>query len=379
MAHVQKRNGKWHARYRAPDGRERARAFDRKIDAERWLAGVEVSKVRGEWTDPTLGKTTFGEYAAGWLTTKADVGPRTLVNIEGRLRNHVLPFFGEMQLARIQPTHVRGWVAGLTSSGLAPATVKGAYLTCSQVFNQAVVDGIIARTPCLDVRLPSDRRHEEQHFLTAAQVNDLAAAITERYRPLVLAAAYTGMRAGELEALKVARLHPLEGTIEVVESLTEVGGRMVIGPTKTGRPRTIGVPRFLAQLLGEHVGRYPSPEGFVFTAREGGPVRHRNFMARHYKPALPAAGLPSDVRFHDLRHTCAALLIASGRQMHEVKDHLGHSTIRVTSDRYGHLFPQARQAVADALDATFASSGSTPTADVLRLATSLSHGVCHRR
>jgi integrase len=76
-------------------------------------------------------------------------------------------------------------------------------------------------------------------------------------------------------------------------------------------------------------------------------------MARHFKPAVVAAGLPGDVRFHDLRHTCAALLIANGRHMEEIKEHLGHSSIRVTSDRYGHLFPSAREAVAKALDATY--------------------------
>ena len=89
------------------------------------------------------------------------------------------------------------------------------------------------------------------------------------------------------------------------------------------------------------MGAYPSAEGYVFTAAEGGPVRHRNFYARHFKPAVRRAGLPSEVRFHDLRHTCAAWTIDRGHHMQEVKEHLGHSSIRVTSDRYGHLFPDA--------------------------------------
>lgn len=113
------------------------------------------------------------------------------------------------------------------------------------------------------------------------------------------------------------------------------------------------LPRFLAQLLGEHVGAYPSAEGYVFTAAERGPVRHRNFYARHFKPAVRRAGLPG-VRFHDLRHTCAAWLIDRGHHLQEVKEHLGHSSIRVTSDRYGHLFPDAREARAASLDDLFA-------------------------
>ena len=91
-------------------------------------------------------------------------------------------------------------------------------------------------------------------------------------------------------------------------------------------------------------------------------LRHRNFYDRHFKPAVTAAGLPEMLRFHDLRHTCAALLIANGRHMEEVKEYLGHSTIRVTSDRYGHLFPAAREALAGSLDATFpAASGQART------------------
>jgi hypothetical protein len=149
----------------------------------------------------------------------------------------------------------------------------------------------------------------------------------------------------------------------VAESAGEVRGRRVVGPTKTGRVRTITLPAFLAQLLGEHIGNYPSPEGWVFTAAEGGPVRHRNFYARHYRPAVTRAGLPDDLRFHDLRHTCAAFLIAEGRHIEEVKDYLGHSSIRVTSDRYGRLFPKARVELAQAFDARFRRAvGDSPAA-----------------
>ena len=138
----------------------------------------------------------------------------------------------------------------------------------------------------------------------------------------------------------------------MVDSLSELGGRLVTGPTKTGRRRVVPLPRFLCELLGDHIGRY-SAQGYVFTAARRGPIRHHNFMVRTFKPAVVRAGLPPTVRFHDLRHTCAALLIANGRHMEEIKEHLGHSSIRVTSDRYGHLFPSAREAVADALGATY--------------------------
>jgi integrase len=118
-------------------------------------------------------------------------------------------------------------------------------------------------------------------------------------------------------------------------------------------------------MLADHIERYPSPDGFVFTAREGGPIRHRNLYRRHFRPAVLAArttalerdrvdaAIPEGLRFHDLRHTCAASLIANDRHMEEVKDHLGQSSTRATSNRYGHLFPSARTALAESLEATF--------------------------
>jgi integrase len=89
----------------------------------------------------------------------------------------------------------------------------------------------------------------------------------------------------------------------------------------------------------------------VFAAPKGGPLRHNNFYQRLFCPALARAGLPDQVRFHDLRHTCAALLIAQGAHPKAIQAHLGHSSIQVTMDRYGHLFPEALEHLADRLDA----------------------------
>jgi integrase len=361
------RSGRWEARYRSPDGRQRTKTFPTKADARAFLAATETDVRRGQFVDPALGRTTFGDYMASWLATKADVSPRTRINIEGRLRNHILPVFADMPVARIQPTDVRGFVASLTDAGLAPPTVKAAYLVLAQILRTAAIDGLIARSPCVEIDLPRDRRREGMRFLEPGQVDTLAGAIDDRYRALVYLAAYGGLRAGELVALKVSRVNTLAGTLEVAEAASEVRGRVTFGPTKTGRVRTIGLPRFLAEMLGGHIGRYPSEGGFVFSAPEGGALRWRNFYARRFRPAVAGAGLPKKLRFHDLRHTCAALLIANSRHMEEVKDHLGHSSIRVTSDRYGHLFPRARQELADGLDETYRRAATVGDADVRQL------------
>ena len=366
MAHVERRRragrNVWRARYRGPDGRERSKTFARRVDAERFLNSVMAAGARGEWLDPRLARKPVSEIAASWLVTKSGLSPRSRINIEARLRNHVLPALGNMRVSRVRPSDIRAWVAQLIAQGLAPATVKGAYQIVAQMFEQAVIDDVIVRSPCRGIELPTDRNREEMLFLNAEEVNTLAAAIEDRYQALIYTAAYGGLRAGELGALRVHNLQLLARTLEVQESLAEVGGRLVIGPTKTGRPRTIGLPAFLADMLGAHISRYPARDGFVFSAAEGGPVRHRNFYARHFRPAVERAGLNPRLRFHDLRHTCAALLIAEGRHLEEIKAHLGHSTIRVTSDRYGHLFPPRERPSRPASTKHFGAPGRAPAA-----------------
>jgi integrase len=267
MAHVEKRSqpGRggsgpvtvWRARYRAPDGRDRSRTFPTKTAAQQWLALVETSKIRDEWIDPTLGRISCGDYIDAWFATKVDVAASTRLNIEGRINKHIRPYFAAMAVNAVRPLHARAFVAGLVNAGLAPATVKSITLTTSQVFAQAVDDSLIARSPFAKIAVPTDRNREEVHFLTAAEVNSLAAAIDDRYRTAIFLGAYGGLRAGELWALRSEHLDVGARTIAVVSSMSEAGG-LHAGPTKTGKRRTIGVPRFLAEMLGEHTRQYPS-------------------------------------------------------------------------------------------------------------------------
>jgi hypothetical protein len=148
MAHLEKApSGRWKVRYRTPTGESRSRTFARKVDAKSFGNTVESSKAAGLYADPVLGRRLFSDYAAAWLKTKADLRPRTLVNLDGRLRNHLVPYFGERPIARIRPEHVRAWAASLTvEKNLAPATTKGAYLALAQIMATAEIDGVIPRT-----------------------------------------------------------------------------------------------------------------------------------------------------------------------------------------------------------------------------------------
>jgi len=120
-------------------------------------------------------------------------------------------------------------------------------------------------------------------------------------------------------------------------------------------------------MLGEHIGRLPSDQGYVFTSAEGSALRRRNFYRRHSKPAVNRATLDPGLRFHDLRHTCAALLIAQGHHPKTIKEHLGHSSIRLTLDRYGHLYRASPRPLRQGLEAIYGESraaGVRPEGDL---------------
>ena len=183
------------------------------------------------------------------------------------------------------------WLAGGAGQrGLSPSRAKHAYYVLFAVLEAAIQAGALLRNPAAGVRVPRSRRREMQ-FLSAAEVERLAEAITPPYGLLVRFAAYAGLRAGELSALRVKRLDLLRGTVRVVESASEVGGRLVLGSTKTYAQRTVRLPRFLRDDLAAYLAsRTRDPDGFVFTAPKGGPLRHNNFYRRIFCPALTRAG-----------------------------------------------------------------------------------------
>ena len=255
-------------------------------------------------------------------------------------------------------TDVACFVAEPSASGIGPGTVRSIVSVLRLVFATALGAGAVTENPAVGVRLPRSGVSEIL-FLEPEQVVALADAIESRYRTLVLFAAYTGLRAGEIGAIRVRRVDLDRGAVEVVESLADVRGRLVFGPTKTHSRRMVRLPAFLCDLLEMHlVGRAADRDGLVFTGDQGGAIRHNLFYVRHFKPAVRAAGLPERLRFHDLRHTCTALLIAQGTHPRAMMERLGHSSVQVTIDRYGHLLPSLDETLVDGLDDTYRASVS---------------------
>jgi integrase len=354
MASIQKRqrNGKttYRVQYRDPAGRMRGKVFARKVDAERWLLENEAAKLKGGWVDPRAGRTRFNELAERWWASTAGLKPSTRDQYRKLLDHHVLPAFGQAQVGALDRLAVAEWLAGLLGQGTSAIRARDAYRVLRLVLGAGVDGGMLAANPAAGVRLPRVAP-VEMHFLTAAEVERLAQAIRPPYGVLVEMAAYSGMRAGELAALKVGRLDLLGGRAEVIASITEVAGRLVAGPTKTYQRRTVRLPRFLCEQLGAYLADRPhGPDDLVFTMAQGGPLRQSMVSTRLFKPAVRAAGLDPAVRFHDLRHTAASLLIRQGASVKAVQKQLGHASASITLDRYGHLFPDELDQLAERLE-----------------------------
>ena len=367
MAHVEKRGqGKWRARYRGPDGRERSKTFDRRTDADRWLASIEVSKARGEWVDPSLGKRTFASWTEEWSGAIVDLRPSTLQRDLGIVRVHLLPRFGSVPLSRITNPMVRTFVADMLGTGHhSPATVRKMGQVLTKVMRGAVEAGLIARSPCEGMRLPAEARRE-MRFLTAEQVSFLAEAAGPHAAIVIYTAAYAGLRWGELAGLRVERVNVLRRSIAVVEQLNELSGKFAWGPPKTaaGR-RAVSIPAVLAQMLEVQLAR---PEvlrsGLVFPTPLGEPMRRSNFARRVWAPALQRAGLDG-LRFHDLRHTAVALAIGQGAHPKALQERMGHSSVTVTLDRYGHLYEGLDGQIAEGLDDVLRNSRGLAAASTL--------------
>jgi integrase len=357
VASIRKRKpedgGGYQVRYRDPSGRARAKSFKRKVDATHFARAVETDKTRGQWIDPRLARMTFGRYVQEWRPAIANLKPTTRSGYESLLRAHLLPAFGDAPLDKIKPKDIQAFVAGLEAGGLSAARVRQAYRLLSMILKSAVESDYLAKSPCVGIRLKKWTK-QPAHYLTAEEVERLAQAVGPEHETLIYLLAYGGLRWGEAVALRRGRCNLLKRSVEIQESASEADGKLHFGDTKTFEARTVPLPAFLVDKLARHLETVPrDPAALVFTTKRGHPLRGPNWRQRVWFPALEAAGLSPETRIHDLRHTAASLLIHQGHSPKAVQAHLGHSSITVTLDTYGHLYPEEREKIAVGLEAVY--------------------------
>ncbi|MGH2780658.1 MAG: tyrosine-type recombinase/integrase, partial [Thermoleophilaceae bacterium] len=333
-------SGRWQARYwdAAGDRVGAPSTFATKGDAQRWLSAAETDQSRGDWHDPRLGDVPFREWADRWMVTKAPtLGPATQELYRYLLRKHVVPRFGSMAVGRITAAEVQAWLADLHRSELSPNTVAKAYRCLSGAMDGAVDAGLIARSPCT-LKGAGTERHAEMQIAAPEQVADLAAAVGPRWEALVFAAAYTGLRWGELAGLRRCDVDLERNLVAVTRKLGEVNGQLSFSPPKTAAgKRTIGMPSFVARSLAVHIDLYalPGADGLVFPSADGKPMRRSNFRRRVWEPATAEVGM-TGFRFHDLRHTAATLAAASGTSLKALMARIGHASAAAAL-RYQHV------------------------------------------
>jgi len=238
---------RYRARYRDPGRRQHEKRFPRKVDAQRWLDEAASAMVTQTWTAPARGRVTVAEWAARWLDSQTGIKPSTPYRYGTLLRAPVLPAWGDYRLADVNHADVATWVARVRTQGSAPGTVRQAHRVFSLLLELAVRDGRIPRNPAERVPLPRIVRGEPR-FLTRTEVEGLADAAGDD-GDVIRLLAYTGLRFGELAALRVRRVDFLRLRLTVAESATEVGGRLVFGTPKTHQQRSVPLPATLVESL----------------------------------------------------------------------------------------------------------------------------------
>ena len=333
-------SGRWQARYSdaAGDRQGAPVTFLTRAEAQRWVASVETDMARGEWHDPRLGDLPFGEWADQWLATKAPlVQPSTAELYRYLLRKHVVPRFGRVRIGRITPVDVGAWLAELHRTDLSHNTVAKAYRVLKGVMDGAVSAGLIPKTPCT-IKGAGTEREDEMQIASPEQVAALAAAVGPRWEAMVFAAAYSGLRWGELAGLRRRDIDLVRNRISVTRKLGEVNGHLSFSAPKSaaGR-RTVGIPSFVARSLAVHIDLYAlaGDDGLIFPSPDGTPMRRSNFRRRVWEPATAEVGM-TGFRFHDLRHTAATLAAASGASLRALMARIGHASVRAAI-RYQHV------------------------------------------
>ncbi|MGZ4780520.1 MAG: tyrosine-type recombinase/integrase [Oryzihumus sp.] len=352
-------DGRWRARYRDAAHREHAKHFRRKVDAERWLAGVSVAQARGEWVDPRASRITVEQWAPHWLEGQVHVRPGTRLGYAYIIKNRIVPTWGRVQLRHIEHGDVVTWVARMSQTGLSPSTIRHTFRVFSLMLDLAVKDNRLARNAPKGVRLPR-AEPAEKRFLSHRQVQDLARECGEPYDLVILVLAYTGLRWGEMSGLRVGDVDLGRRRIAVNRAVTEVSGRIVVATPKNYQRRSVPLPEVVMDRMHDLVAGRDREEP-LFASPQGGVLRNGNFRRNVFDAAASRAGL-AGLTPHELRHTAASLAVAAGASVKTVQRMLGHSSAAMTLDVYSGLFDDELSDVAERLS----RAAATATADFLR-------------
>jgi integrase len=370
VASIAKRpDGTYRPRYRDENGKEDARHFKRKVDAQRWLDEVTAAMVTGDYVNPAAGRITFKAWFKAWSSRQVWERGTTLVAQQAASS---VPF-ADVPMRQIRPSHVQHWVKAMSQpapgrkAGLAPSTIRTRYNYVHMAMRAAVVDRIIKSDPSAGVPLPRARKASAS--MTIPAVDEVGRALSvapEWFRPFIAVCAFAGLRLGEAAGLRLEDVDFLRRTISVRQQLQgETNATTELVAPKFGSERVVYAPAELIALLAEHVRRTRVRPGEWLTSAGGLPL-NRNSAGHQWRQVRKASGLDA-FTLHDLRHFYASGLIASGCDVVTVQRALGHSSATITLGVYSHLWPTAE-------DRTRAAAGDLMAAALRASADSLRTG-----
>jgi integrase len=348
---------RYKAIYRDPTGAKRsAGMYTTRTAASKAAHASGIAVDHGSWIEPKDGRITFTRYVedAWWPTRHLEVSTRAAYR--SNLDHHLLPYFGQLPLEAILPSTVQAWITHALDNGLSPRSVRKYHTLLHGIFARAVRDRILLSSPAAHTELPKVIA-KRRRVLTPGEVDRLLDNIPSQLRLMVLLAAATGLRWGELVALRPHHLDLPSRTLTVQDVYIEVskknsptGQRMILRHyPKDNEPRTMRITPELTALLKKQIAADAIPaDGLLFANQAGQPISRSTFRARTWLPAVAATRLNFHLRWHDLRHTHASWLLTGGADLKTVMDRLGHTQIS-TTQQYLHTLPNTNDVALDAL------------------------------
>jgi len=352
---------RYQAKLTDPSGREHVKTFSKLTDARMWLRDRESSMLRADLysSEPSQVGLTFQELATAWQGTWHRIQPKTEQRYSEYLNLWLLPYFRDTPVALITHQRVQEFVDAMAAGQLrrlkvglgtktrppAPSTVRGARAALSAMLTEGVRVGALQANPTRHIRLPRAEK-KQPVILTLDELDHLASVFGPTDALAVRLTFSSGLRAGELWGLQV---RDLRGNVLRVERAAKlIKGKLVLGPTKTHATRDVTLPPAFAATLHAHASRQSGPLSPLFVGPEGAPVRHNLWTSRVWRKgvraAFPAPTYPAThrkLRFHDLRHTHASLLLANGHPATAVAKRLGHASVTTTLSIYAHALPNS--------------------------------------
>ena len=342
------------------DGRRRRAVYGATREEVRRKINVILKELdTGTYSD-ARGRR-IGEFLDQWLeeVVKPNVRRWTYVGYEVNVRLHIKPALGQLRLDQLTPLDVQRWMNLKVQEGLSPKTVRHLRATLRAALNQAIRWGMLGRNVAMLVDPPKARRYEIRPLNPEEARRFLAHIKGDRLEALYTVALALGLRQGEALGLRWQDVDLERGEVRVVNQLQRVGGNLTLVDLKTDQSRRmLVVPASTLMRLKEHaerqneerqnLGQNWCESGLVFTRPDGRPLEATT-VSRAFHRLLDEVGLPQR-RFHDLRHSCATLLLVQGVSPRVVMEVLGHSEVGMTLNTYSHVIPQLRREAADRMD-----------------------------